>query len=167
VNGDGNNPNPNPDIPFGGALTFRRFDGLQKAMLPWWLRAYVTVPCVIYLFVFNEPDVTFMNILLALAVLLLLWGMTHFGRRRAWKQVVGLQGDIAGGVGEDGVRWDTNISKASFPWTKFIKLRERPGMLLLYYAPRCALYFPRDFFGSEEHWTAFRALAARKLAPAA
>jgi hypothetical protein len=34
---------------------------------------------------------------------------------------------------------------------------------LLYYSPRCALYFPREFFGSDVQWTAFRALVDSKL----
>jgi hypothetical protein len=31
-------------------------------------------------------------------------------------------------------------------------------MVLLHYAPRCALYFPREFFADEAAWDAFRSI---------
>jgi hypothetical protein len=163
------------DIAFGGALSFRRFASVQKALLPWWMRAYVVVPCVVYLLVINghewrdmaiNPFGTLIDLFWAVAVLMLGWGIVHVGRRRAWKQVVRLHGDITGSADREAVRWKTSLSEATFAWEKFIKLRRRPDMLLLYYSPRCALYFPREFFGSEEAWTAFGALAAGKLTPA-
>jgi hypothetical protein len=164
---------PDAGIPFGGPLSLSAYDRLQKAMLPLWMRKWVVVPFILYCFVVNGrslddlvnmPVVTMLCLALAMAVLLLTWGGVRFYRRRGWKQAVGLIGQIVGSADEEGVCWNTAHSKSRFPWAKFTKLRKRPDILLLYVTPRAVLYFPHEFFGSDEDFAAFAALATQKLA---
>jgi hypothetical protein len=158
---------------FGGTLSFAQFDRIQQVLLPWWMRKWVVIPFVLYASIFNDrewavvlsdPVVPIAGLFVAAVILLLMSGLIRFVRRRAWKQVVALNGAISGSLAADGIHWNTELTRACFPWTKFIKLRKRPDLLLLYYMPRCALYFPRAFFDSEEAWQTFGVLAAAHLA---
>lgn len=162
-------------ISFGGALSFAQFERIQRGLLPWWMRTWIVVPFVVYAFAFNgrsiadivdQPIVTMLCLALAMGVLLLIWGLLRFSRRRAWKRAVALNGSVAGSAGAEGISWNTELTQTRFPWTKVTKLRKCPDLVLLFYAPRCALYFPREFFASEEAWHAFGALAAAQLARA-
>jgi hypothetical protein len=160
-------------LPFGGTLSFAQFDRIQQVLLPWWMRKWVVIPFVLYASIFGDrewqvvfgnPVVWMAGLFVGAVILLVMWGLVRFARRRAWKQVVALNGAISGSAGVEGIDWNTALTQARFPWTKFIKLRKRSDLVLLYYLPRCALYFPRAFFGSEEAWTAFGALADAQLA---
>lgn len=160
---------------FGGTLSFAQFDRIQQVLLPWWMRKWVVIPFVLYASIFGDrgwatvlsnPVMQVVGLCVGTTILLLMWGLVRFARRRVWKRVVALNGAISGSAGADGVEWNTALTQARFPWAKFIKLRKRPDLLLLYYMPRCALYFPRAFFGSEEAWRTFCALASAQLARA-
>lgn len=153
---------------FGGTLSFAQFDRIQQVLLPWWMRKWVVIPFVMYAtvfgdrewqVVFDDPVVWMAGLFVGTVILLVMWGLVRFTRRRTWKRVVALNGAISGSAGPDGIDWNTELTQARMPWTKFIKLRKRPDLLLLYYMPGCALYFPRAFFGSDEAWAAFCALA--------
>jgi hypothetical protein len=154
-----------PSVPFGGALTFPRFVAVQKALLPRWAHPLVTGACVVWILgasngtgAWYAPAVLAANVLIAAVLVFLVWGATRFTYRRQWRRLIELQGTLAGTVDATGVRWKTGIGELNFPWEKIVKARELGEMVLLHYTPRCALYFPREFFADEAAWDAFRSI---------
>jgi len=55
------------------------------------------------------------------------------------------------------------MTTAKFPWSKLVKIRRHPEMLLVFYSANCAFYIPRHFFATEAAWNQANALALRAL----
>jgi hypothetical protein len=159
-------------VPFGGTVTCKRFDEVQRALLPWWTRPYVIFPALVFLMIgvdrswsqiVGDPVATLVSVVWAVLLMLALRAIAALGSRRSWRRIVELHGRVSGEVSDSGVRWATGIGSATFSWDKISKVRERQGVVLLFYSPRCAIYFPREFFETAGEWDAFRALVAAKL----
>jgi hypothetical protein len=159
-------------VHFGGTVTCKRFNEVQQALLPWWSRPYVIFPALVFLLIgvdrswsqiVGDPVATLVSVVWAVLLMLALRVMTAIGWRRSWRKIVELHGRVSGVVSDSEVRWVTGIGSATLSWNQILKARERPGVVLLFYSPRCALYFPREFFETEGEWSAFRALVAAKL----
>ena len=161
-------PEPGADdgsVPFGGMLTLQRFVAVQQALLPRWSHPLVTGACFVWLLgiwsgttPWYDPATLATNIPMAGVIVLLVWGATRFTYRRHWRRMVALHGALSGTVGAAGIRWKTGITESFFSWEKIVKVREVGDMVLLHYAPRCALYFPREFFADDTMWEAFRSI---------
>jgi hypothetical protein len=154
-----------PSVSFTGALTFQRFVAVQKALLPRWSHPLVTGACFVWILgtwsgtsSWYEPATLAVNVPIAAAIVSIVWGATRFTYRRHWRRMTALHGALAGTVGATGIRWKTGIGESFFPWEKIVRAREIGDMVLLHYAPRCALYFPREFFADEAAWEAFRSI---------
>lgn len=172
MNGPGQEGSP---LPFGGTLTLARYKAIQRAMLPWWARPWCLAAVFIYLFVFMGKDWsrllvdladTIANLIVALVLLAFVYALTSVVHRRNWRRMTGLHGALSGHVDGDGIEWRTAISTARFPWTRISKAQMRDDMMLLTYAPRCALYFPREFFAGGAQWSDFKAMVASRVAGA-
>jgi hypothetical protein len=74
-----------------------------------------------------------------------------------------LHGAVTGYACAEHIVWRTQFADSAYQWQKFIRVRSSPDLILLYYSARCALYFPREFFSSDDQWAAFRALVDGKL----
>ncbi len=152
-----------PPVAFAGTLTRAEFGRVQSMLVPVWARWYVIFPLqTVGIFFFSESRDEASNLGLqvlaaALVVLGTAWAMRHT-RTRAWNQLVQLVGEVSGTVTSDGIEWHTSISTTRFEWAKVIRVARADGLTLAFYAPRCAFYFPRSFFESEEAWTAFNAV---------
>jgi hypothetical protein len=152
-------------VPFGGTLTFKRFLQLQKALRPRWAYPMIVAACVYFVWSAGSPDIPWYapaslvtTVPVAGAMLFLIWGATRFTYRRRWRQMIALHGALSGTVGAAGVRWKTGLSESFFSWDRIVKARDVGDLLLLSYGPRCALYFPREFFADEAAWDAFKAI---------
>lgn len=159
-------------ILFRGTVTSKQFSSIQQALLPWWARAYVVAPCIVYVFIFAGKNLQTMlanpieiiaNLLTASFVLLVSWAMIAYGRKRAWRMNNEVHGEISGSLSDAGVEWNTAFTSTNYPWAKLIKMRESPQMILLFYSARCAFYFPRHFFSTEDEWQAARSMFAVAL----
>lgn len=160
------------EIKFRGLATFRQFTAIQNALLPWWARWYVAVVNVLILYFAFADDpmarisspIGIVATLIAIAFMAIaVWGMVEFSRRRAWRSLSKLNGPVSGRVFEGGIDWNTELSATQLPWKKFTRVRELPDLILVHYSPRCALYFPKNFFASDERWDKFRSLLAARL----
>jgi hypothetical protein len=152
-------------VPFGGTLTFERFLQLQKALRPRWAYPMIVAACVYFVWSAGSPDIPWYapaslvtTVPVAGAMLFLIWGATRFTYRRRWRQMIALHGALSGTVGAAGVRWKTGLSESFFSWDRIVKARDVGDLLLLSYGPRCALYFPREFFADDAAWDAFKAI---------
>ena len=156
-------------VPFGGTLSFRRYLAVQKAVRPRWAHPLVTIACVVWLLsLWNDGVVSYGSGLPALLALLAIngflvcviglavWAALRFLQRRQWRRMTALHGTVAGAVGADGIGWNTALAESRYAWNRIVRTREADGLVLLHYAPRCALYFPREFFADEAAWEAFR-----------
>jgi hypothetical protein len=165
--------NMDAGVSFSGSLSHARFVGIQRAMTPWWGRLYMTwfMLCILQLY-FNERD--FLDLLgdpgelLSVAIfstvgVAFLWILTRFVWRRAWRKSMALHGEMTGAANAEHILLRTQFANSTYQWNKFIRARSAPDLLLLHYSARCALYFPREFFASDEDWSAFRALVDGKL----
>jgi hypothetical protein len=162
-----------PVFPFAGAITRKQFFLVQRLLLPWWgtmpVTALMLVCCAWMVDAGgNDPTDTPMIKLLstliwAAGMILLVWGIVTFARRRQWRQVEATQQEIRGTIGEAGLEWSTPMTTSKFPWSKIIKVRQHPEMLLMFYSANCAFYVPKRFFATETAWNEANALALRQL----
>jgi len=156
-------------VPFGGTLTFKRFLAVQKALRSRWAHPLVTVACVVWLLsLWNEGVVSSgpgmpallatltIDGLLACIIGLAVWAALRLMYRLHWRRLIRLHGAVSGSVAADGIGWNTAVADSRYGWDRIVKAREADGLVLLHYAPRCALYFPREFFANEAAWEAFR-----------
>jgi hypothetical protein len=160
-------------VPFSGSLSHARFVEIQRAMTPWWGRLYMTWLFLSvlqfslgergFLDTLGDPVELLSVFIFSTAGILFLWALTRFVWRRSWRRNMALLGDVTGLAGAEHILWRTQLADSQFQWRKFTRARTTPELLLLHYSPRCALYFPREFFASDEQWTAFRALVDSKL----
>jgi YcxB-like protein len=166
------NTAPIRPVNFRGMLTKKQFSTMQKALLPKWARWYVILPGYFYVFLFSTYDWRTLlkhplwavpDLLIAVVGLMCTWGLIVYLSGRAWKTTTNLQGEIHGQVNESGIEWNTAISSSKFPWAKLLRVKETEQMLLVLYTPRCAFYFPRNFFASDDEWLALKNLLASRL----
>ena len=160
-------------VPFSGPLSYVRFVEIQRALTPWWSRLYVTWFLLFFLQLYfsdrgvldtlGDPAELMSFAIISTAGIVFLWALTRFVWRRSWRSALRLHGDVSGHAGEAAILWRTQFANSEYQWQKFIRARSGPLLVLLYYSPRCALYFPREFFGSDVQWTAFRSLVDSKL----
>ena len=159
-------------IPFAGTISRRAFTRVQSLLLPWWARWYVFVPCVLFVFLSTgvgwskaiaSPVSAVPDLLLAGLVLAASAGITMYGRARAWRNAVSLTGRVSGAATTEGIEWNTANTSAKFVWEKLVRVREDGNLTLVFYAPRCAFYFPREFFNSEQAWSSFNEVLRMRL----
>jgi hypothetical protein len=160
-------------VPFSGTLSHARFVEIQRALTPWWGRLYMTWFILFALDLYfsergildnlGDPAEVLTAAIFSSAGILFLWGLTRFIWRRSWRKTLTLHGDVTGRAGAEYIEWRTQLADSAYHWQKFTRARSAPHLLLLYYSPRCALYFPREFFDSDDQWAAFRALVDSKL----
>jgi hypothetical protein len=159
-------------IAFRGELTQRDFHRVQRSLLPLWARAYVFVPACVVLFisigvgwqkVFAQPFAALPDMLFAFLVFLASAAILHFGGRKQWQANARLHGQVNGQLTSEGLEWNTSTTKGTFPWSKLTHFSESTDLVLVFYAPRCAFYFPKTFFATEDAWHAFKELLAAHL----
>jgi len=161
-------------IPFSGSLTKQQFLYVQRNLLPGWLNYWPIAAVILGLTAFNisvgtgwstfvrNPLAAWDDVLAAAIIVVIIPLVFRRAWGKAWKQNLELHGDIAGEVHSGGVTWKTAVTTSNFPWDKFVKAKVLPDLILLFYTPRCAYYFPRSFFASEDNWQTFsRAMASR------
>ena len=156
-----------PTVSFAGTVEESQFNRVQQALLPIWMRWYIFVPSCMIVFVqvgagwenvWHEPMRAVPDILWSLPVLVACAGIIKFGRRKAWKTYLRLHGSVSGQLGATGLEWKTEASTSSLPWSKVTGHRISQELALLYYAPRCAFFLPRNFFASEQDWSQLQRL---------
>ncbi len=154
-------------ISFAGSLQESRFTQVQQALLPFWMRWYVFVPSLVICFVqigagwenvWSEPLRVVPDLLWSVPVLAVCAVIVRLGRRRSWRNYQQLHGAVSGQVGDSGLDWRTETSTTSLPWAKIIGHRLTRDLALLYYAPRCAFFLPREFFATEQDWRSLHVL---------
>ena len=147
-----------------------QFNLVQSALLPHWARWYVFAPTCILMFlatgsgwrtVLTEPSRILPDLAWGFGVLAAGWLLTRFLRRRAWKNYVRLHNSVSGRVGPHGVEWKTEITSSVLPWEKLLGFRTSKDLVLIFYSPRCAFFFPRGFFADEQEWSALLDVLSR------
>ena len=152
----------NPSVAFAGTLTRAEFGRVQSMLLPAWARWYVISPIAAIGAFFSVESIVkpsglgFHLLLTILALIGIGWTMRDV-RTRAWKQFVDVGGRVRGTVAADGIEWNTSMSTTRCEWAKVTRVARADGLTLAFYTPRCAFYFPRSFFDSDQAWTAFSA----------
>jgi len=160
-------------VAFSGSVSRKDFSRVQALLLPWWTRWYFFVPCVVYVFVSMgagwpaalrhplsaAPDLGLAGFVLAVAATI-----TIYGRTRNWRSLTAVTGRVHGAATTSGIEWNTDNASARFAWEKLVKVRRANDLTLVFYAPGCAFYFPRDFFDSEDSWQQFNEMLETKIA---
>lgn len=158
-------PTDTPPHAFAGTLTLEEFGRVQRAILPKWVRWYVTLPLLaIATFLGMGAATNVASLVLDLVILGLVVGSLQVVIRRAavrqWKQTVQLVGRVHGRITHEGIEWNTDRSTSRYEWARIVEVKQVDDLTLAFYAPRCAFYFPRSFFDSDARWTAFNAAIA-------
>jgi hypothetical protein len=157
---------------FRGTITRDQFTLVHRLMTPWWGTVKST-PLWIFVFMLisnltirdgaDSILTTFIaSLLLAVPLTMLAWLIALLGRHRQWHRLSVDQREITGTIGEAGLEWNTPVTTATYPWSKIVKIRQHPDMLLIYYSARCAFYLPKNFFTSEADWNKANALGVRQ-----
>ena len=151
---------PPASIAFAGTVTRREFERIQSRLLPTWARWYVLYPAAaVVFFAVTLPGARLSELVGDLVfVALFPIGMTMFTRRvraRAWKEAVRLNGRVHGAITPEGIEWNTERTASRFEWARIERVTRAADLVLAFYAPRCAFFFPRSFFASTAEWTAF------------
>jgi hypothetical protein len=148
---------------FSGTINEPQFNRVQSALLPVWSRWYFFAPTCVLAFValgtgwaeaIADPSQAVPDLLWGLAVFVTCTLLMRYGRRRAWQSYIRLHGAVSGRVSPNGIEWKTESSTTSLPWEKLLGFRVFNDLALVFYAPRCAFFLPRDFFATEQEWSA-------------
>jgi hypothetical protein len=167
-----NCPDATVTIPFSGSPSKQAFLRVQSLLLPAWARWYVFAPGVLYLFVsfgvgwtaaISTPTSALPDLFLTVLFLLASAAITRYLRIKTWRNTMALVGNIHGVITDTGIEWITAHTTSKFEWDKFIKARQETDLSLVFYAERCALYFPRSFFASEQEWQQFREIVRLRV----
>lgn len=159
-------------ISFKGTVSKHDFSRVQSMLLPVWARWYIFIPCVLYVSVsigvgwskvISDPTSAVSDLAWGAALVILSASITKYGRIKAWRNMVSFTGEIHGVATEEGIEWNTANTKTSFEWRKFLKVRQEADLSLAFYTPRCAFYFPKNFFASDLDWQAFNSLLQSQI----
>ena len=153
---------PAPSVAFTGTLTRAEFDRVQLHLLPPWARWYVCYPmfAVVVFFVSPTRDLPidpWLKVLFAAIPVIGLDWLMRKSRTKAWNQLMQLGGRVSGSISAEGIEWRTAMLTTRFDWSKVVRVAHADGLTLAFYTPRCAFYFPRSFFESDQVWAAFNA----------
>ncbi len=139
-------------ITFAGTISKRDFSRVQSMLLPSWVRWYVLIPCVLYVFVsagvgwskaISDPASSLPDLILSGVVLLACAAIAKYGRIRAWRNTVSLVGKVHGAATERGIEWVTMNTTSTFEWEKFVKARwQEANLSLVFSILRVVLSFP-------------------------
>ncbi len=151
-------------IPFKGVVTSAEFARMQRLVAPWWASRpmtafYLLLVCVNFYGWFT-------GILVAFPVIAVFFTVLALASRVQGRRGAALQQEINGTISDEGVGWNTAMTMANFPWTKVVKVRQRPDMLLVFYSRMCAFYIPKRFFATESAWQEACALTVRRQSEA-
>jgi hypothetical protein len=147
-------------IPFKGVVTSAEFARMQRLVVPWWASRPMTAFYLLLLCVNFYGWLT--GILMAFPVIAVYFTLLAVASRVQGRRGAALQQEINGTISDEGVCWNTAMTSANFPWTKVVKVRQHPGMLLVFYSRMCAFYMPKRFFATESAWQEACALAVRR-----
>lgn len=108
-------------------------------------------------------DPVFLVTPLVFAILLgiLVWS-PHAAVDRSLKTNKLIQEPLEGHADETGVYFSTPHSRSDLPWDMFHKAVVTDSMVLLGQSAQQFYPFPREFFASDEDWSAFQALVREK-----
>lgn len=164
----GDNP-----VHFGGEVTAAQFRMVHKLLLPWW-----GAPCVMGVSIFvvflsigsgweralAAPLSALPDLFTGISAALALWAVNAWASRRAWRTYVKVHGRVRGTVGAGGIELSSATTVSKFSWGKIVKHKRAPELTLVFYAPRCAFFFPSSFFSSAGEWERFNSIV-EKYAP--
>lgn len=162
-----------PVFHFRGDTTKAQFFRVQKALLHSWNTPYTFLPVFFYLFVvmgndwrsllvFSEQTVS--NLIYFVFISVFYVGLIWYARKSAWNKSVKFNGTVYGKLDSVGIEWSTSHTTTRFKWDELKRKKVLPGLILVFYSPRCAFYFPREFFSSDEQWTGLESFLASKIA---
>jgi hypothetical protein len=114
--------------------------------------------------VFQHPLSAIPDLVVASLVIGLVEAIAAYRRRSAWRSVLKFTGNVQGVATDQGIEWRTQHSSSKFEWGQLLKAHRERDLSLVFYAPRCAFYFPQEFFASEQEWISFNDLLDSKLA---
>ena len=149
-------------VPFAGRVTESEFSRVQSALMPAWYRWYFLALAWLLLFFSMRPGLAKVMAEPALALPGLIWGVgvlvvcaciTRFLHWRGWKQYMQVHGSVSGQIGPQGITWKTESIIDVLEWEKALGFRARKDLFLVLYTPRCAFFFPRSFFATEQDWS--------------
>jgi hypothetical protein len=169
---------PSPDaldnpVHFAGEVTAAQFRMVQKLLLPWWARPPVMGVFIVVLLVtmgsgwkaaLAAPLSLLPDLITGAFFVLALWAVNAFASRRNWTTYSKLHGRLRGTVGPGGIELSSDTTTSKFSWGKIVKHKRVPELTLVFYAPRCAFFFPSNFFSSAAEWERFNGIVA-KYAP--
>jgi hypothetical protein len=157
---------------FGGTITREQFSLVQRLLLPWWGSMRFTALCIVIVAPLLNAGLGILNgisleefifsMMWALAMIVFVWALVKFSLRRQWTMIQTTQPQITGNLNVNGLEWNTPMT-TKFPWSKLVKIRQHPEMLLIFYSPKCAFYMPKQFFATESAWNEANAFALRQL----
>jgi hypothetical protein len=163
------------DIPvhFEGEVTAAQFRMVHKLLLPWWGAPSVMGVSIFVVFLsigsgweraFAAPLSALPDLFMGIFFALALWAVNAYASRRHWKTYRKLHGRVRGTVGPGGIELSSATTVSKFSWGKIVKHKRAPELTLVYYAPRCAFFFPSSFFSSTGEWDRFNGIV-EKYAP--
>ena len=161
-----------PVFLFKGDTTTELFFRVQKGLLPSWNTPYTFLAVFFLLFVvmgqdWSSPTFDAAEMISSLPFFLFISafyvGLIWFARKSAWRKTVELHGPVHGKLDNAGIEWHTSHTVTKYKWSELKKKKILPGLILVFYTPRCAFYFPREFLSSDEQWAALESFVESKI----
>lgn len=147
-------------VDFQGSITYKEYVKLQSLLLSKWNKTYFVFPLTALLltFFFSEQGelssvVTFAREYFSwLAIFIAPLAIMIFMRKRTWKNMIEIQGEVSGELNDLGIVWKTSHSLHEYTWKEILRVKHTDDMFVLFYSKRCAFFFPRSFFKAESEW---------------
>ena len=147
-------------VDFQGSITYKEYVKLQSLLLSKWNKTYIVFPvgALILTFFFSEQGE--LSSLGAFAKEYFSWlaifipplAIMIFMRKRTWKNMIEIQGEVSGELNDLGIIWKTSHSLHEYTWKEILRVKHTDDMFVLFYSRRCAFFFPRSFFKTESEW---------------
>lgn len=94
---------------------------------------------------------------------LLTLGLIEWSLRRGWKSHTLLREGTRGTLASDGISMEGELGSARVPGDRFYQWAASPSVLLIYQSTALFHLLPREFFATDEDWSAAGELVAARL----
>lgn len=160
-------------VSFQGLITYREYVKLQSLLLAKWNKTYIVFPvgALLLTFFFSEQEELSSLSRFAkeyfswLAIFIVPLAIMMYMRKRTWRNMIEIQGDVSGELNSVGIIWKTSHGLHEYTWEEILRVKHTNEMFVLFYSKNYAFYFPRSFFKTDFEWRRTLELVSGKLGP--
>ena len=146
-------------IHFRGEITFEIYQRAQKTHfgLRWLYWFLFPILMTIWSYYMDPLRRTMEALTLRFAIysiifITIMFLSTWYNFRKTYKNSPYLQEECSGYISQESLHLENHDATVNIPWRKFVKVKFKDELVMLYRGPNIFNMLPKEFFRSEEDW---------------